>query len=88
MLKERRTFSIGSTRAELGCSTRRLRLAGRLEATPPARIDYNGRLCSEFDIVLLKIPGLVWAILRRSPQGGPKNEREGRKEYRGGGKEL
>ncbi len=79
MLKERRTFSIGSTRAELGCSTRRLRLAGRLEAALPARRDYNGRLCSEFDIVLLKIPGLVWAILRKKP-AGPKNEREGGKD--------
>jgi len=58
MLKEWRTFSIGSSRAELGCSTRRLRLAGRLGATPPARHDYNGRLCSEVDIVLLKNTGL------------------------------
>ena len=55
MLKERRTFSIGSIGAELGCSARRLRLAGCLEATPPARRDYIGCLCSVFDIVLLKI---------------------------------
>jgi len=86
MLEERRRFSIGSTRAELGCSTRRLRLAGRLEATPPARLDYNGRLCSEFDIVLLKIPGLVWAILRRSPRGRRTSVSVGRS--MGGGKEL
>ena len=87
MQEERRTFSIGSTRAELGCSTRRLRLAGRLEATPPARLDYNGGLCSEFEIVLLKIPGLVWAILGRSPRGRRTSVRVGRM-YRGGGKEL
>jgi hypothetical protein len=54
MLKEQCTFSIGSASAELGCSTRQLQLAGHLGAIPPARRDHNGRLCSEFDIALLK----------------------------------
>ncbi len=58
MLKERRKSSIGSAAAEPGCSRRRLQLAGRPGAIPPARRDCNGRLCSEFDIVLLKDIGI------------------------------
>jgi hypothetical protein len=37
--------------------------------------------------LLADFPGLVWAPPKEKP-AGPKNEREGRKEYRGGGKEL
>ena len=58
MLKERRTFSTGSAAAELVCSTRQLQLAGRPGAIPPAHRDCDGRLCSEFDIVLLNVIGI------------------------------
>jgi hypothetical protein len=58
MLTEQRTFSIGSAAAELGCSTRRLQLAGRPGAMPSAHRDYNGRLCSKSDIVPLNNLGI------------------------------
>jgi hypothetical protein len=49
---------IGEAAAQLGVTSKHLRLLEREGRIPPARRDYNGRVYSEFDIALLRSIGV------------------------------
>ena len=73
MLKEQRTFSIGSAATVLGCSASWLRLAERLGAIPPARRTLGGqRRYTTEDIQQLRAIGIGQGLRKlRTPRRMP-----------------
>ena len=51
-------FHIGEAAERLSVAPQHLRVLEREGRIPPARRDYNGRIYSEFDIVLLRSMGI------------------------------
>ena len=51
-------FHIGEAARRIGCTPEHLRTLEREGRIPAARRDFNGRIYSEFDIVLLKSMGI------------------------------
>ena len=51
-------FHIGEAAKRLSVTPKHLRVLEREGRIPPARRDYNGRIYSEFDIVLLRSMGV------------------------------
>ena len=51
-------FHIGETARQLGVTPKHLRALEQEGRIPPARRDFNGRIYSEFDIMLLKSMGV------------------------------
>jgi len=55
---DRIEFHIGEAARRLSVTPKHLRVLEREGRIPPARRDYNGRVYSEFDLVLLKALGV------------------------------
>ena len=51
-------FHIGETARRLGCSPKHLRTLEKAGRIPAARRDFNGRVYTDFDIVLLRSMGV------------------------------
>jgi hypothetical protein len=49
---------IGEAARRLGCTPKHIRVLEREGRIPPARRDFNGRVYTEFDIVLLRSMGV------------------------------